>query len=358
MRILFDGNLNPLPKSGIERYFTMLAKNLPTSTSLATSNRSHTGVLRIGPHCVDQPPLPAFRPRRLSGFLNALAWSAHRFDLVHLMNYGPSQFASHLLRNGTPLVLTVHDLIHEIRGAPPDLLDRTARQRNYDRANVILCVSDYTRKDLQEHYDVDRNKLHVVFHGSSLEVPSIIPKDLENCPPYFLHVGPRSGYKNFSPLLPVIKNVLGQKPDIQFRLVGPSIDQALLASLRDLGIEAAVVEERRVDDIRLAALYFKSIALLHPSLHEGFGIPLLEAMSCATVPIALKCTSIPEVLGESGILVQQEEFHEGFEHAMLKLIENPSYRNELVKCCLERANLFSWNRAAKETLTAYVKAMA
>ena len=50
------------------------------------------------------------------------------------MNYGPSQFASHLLRNGTPLVLTVHDLIHEIRGAPPDLLDRTARQRNYDES--------------------------------------------------------------------------------------------------------------------------------------------------------------------------------------------------------------------------------
>ena len=105
----------------------------------------------------------------------------------------------------------------------------------------------------------------------------MIPKDLENCPPTFSRWAAFRIQELLS-LLPVIKNVLGQKPDIQFRLVGPSIDQALLASLRDLGIEAAVVEERRVDDIRLAALYFKSIALLHPSLHEGFGIPLLEAM--------------------------------------------------------------------------------
>ena len=169
-------------------------------------------------------------------------------------------------------------------------------------------------------------------------------------------VGPRSGYKNFLPLLDVIKKVYQQKPEIQLRLVGPLIDRALMSSIKELGIGAAVVEEGRVDDIRLAALYFKSIGLLHPSLHEGFGIPLLEAMSCATVPIALNCTSVPEVLGESGILVQDEDFHDGFEDAMLKLIENPDYRAELIKRCLERANLFSWSRAAKETMTAYCKA--
>ena len=117
----------PLPKSGIERYFTMLAKNLPTSTSLATSNRSHTGVLRIGPNC-RPTSLPAFRPRRLSGFLNALAWSAHQFDLVHLMNTARRNSRPSIAQRDS-LVLTVHDLIHEIRGAPPDLLDRTARQQ-------------------------------------------------------------------------------------------------------------------------------------------------------------------------------------------------------------------------------------
>ena len=356
MRILFDGSLNPFPKSGIERYFTMLISNLPTNTRMATSSRTSLGDLKIGSHRVAQPPLTTFRPRKLSGLLNALVWGTQKFDLVHLMYYGPSQLANSLDAKGTPLVLTVHDLIHEIREAPPGLLDRTARQRNYDKARVILCVSEYTRRDLEEQYEVDREKLHVVHHGSSLKPPTVIPKDLENCPPYFLHVGPRSGYKNFLPLLDVIKKVYQQKPEIQLRLVGPPIDRALMSSIIDLGIGAAVVEEGRVDDIRLAALYFKSIGLLHPSLHEGFGIPLLEAMSCATVPIALNCTSVPEVLGESGILVQNEDFHDGFEDAMLQLIENPGYRAELIKRCLERANLFSWSRAAKETMTAYCKA--
>ena len=86
---------------------------------MASSSRTSLGDLKIGSHRVAQPPLTTFRPRRLSGS-ECFGLGNTKFDLVHLMYYEPSQLANSLDTKGTPLVLTVHDLIHEIREAPPD----------------------------------------------------------------------------------------------------------------------------------------------------------------------------------------------------------------------------------------------
>jgi glycosyltransferase involved in cell wall biosynthesis len=355
MRILYDGSLNPNPKSGIERYFSMIVSNLPVGVEVSCSTRSSKEQLIIGSKPVGAPPLPHFRPHRVSGLLDTIFWSGRDFDLVHWMHYGPSQMGEKLRRKGVPYAITVHDLIHEIKGGPPGLLDRSARQESYNEASAILCVSNHTKKDLLDQYDVDPTKTHVIYHGSDLKKPKGICRELLEAPCYFLHVGARSGYKNFDTLLPVLCKVLNIYPDIQLRLAGPPLDTREQLEIKKHGLENLIKEEGRVDDQRLAALYANSVGLLHPSLYEGFGIPMLEAMSCGTVPIATACSSVPEVLGDTGIQVCPNNFEEGFKDAMLTLLENPLERRKNEGLCQDRASKFSWKDAAVETFRIYNK---
>ena len=331
----------------------MLVLNLPDPVQVSCSAPGSRGRGRIGGHEVGAPPLPLFKPRRVSGFLNKLFWSGKDFDVVHWIQYGPSQIARHLHDKGVPYVLTVHDLIHEIHGAPPGLLDRPARQASYDRASAILCVSSNTRDDLLQQYEVDPAKVHVVHHGSSIQPSSSGPKAGPDDGRYFLYVGPRGGYKNFPSILPGLKAVAEVHPDVKLRIVGSPLSEDEKRQVRDSGLDDAVVEEGRVDDSRLATLYSGAVALLHPSLHEGFGIPLVEAMSCGTVPIATYSSCVPEVLGDAGVHIQPNEVQEGFQAAMLHLLNDVESRERKVAVCMERAKMFSWKETANRTFEVY-----
>jgi hypothetical protein len=105
MRILYDGSLNPNPKSGIERYFSMIVSNLPVGVEVSCSTRSSKEQLVIGSKPVETPPLPHFRPHRVSGLLDTIFWSGRDFDLVHLMHYGPSQMGKNYAAKGSPTQL-------------------------------------------------------------------------------------------------------------------------------------------------------------------------------------------------------------------------------------------------------------
>ena len=355
MRILYDGSLNPNPQSGIERYFSMIVSNLPVGVEVSCSTRSSKEQLIIGSKPVGAPPLPHFRPHRISGLLDTILWSRRDFDLVHWMHYGPSQMGRQLSRKGIPYIITVHDLIHEIQGGQSGLLDRSARQESYNRASAILCVSNHTKEDLLKQYNVDPSKIYVVYHGSDLKRPKEICRELLDAPSYFLHVGARAGYKNFKSLLPVLCKVRNIYPEIQLRITGPALDEREQLDIKKHGLTNLIIEEGRVDDPRLTDLYANSVALLHPSLYEGFGIPMLEAMSCGTVPIATSCSSIPEVLGNTGIQVCPNNFDDGFGNAMINLLENPLERKKHEELCLNRSSKFSWKDAAIETLRIYNK---
>ena len=353
MRVLYDGCLSAEPRSGIERYFTMLVMNLPDCVQVSCSAPGQGRNGRIGGHVVEAPPFPLFKPRRVAGFLNKMYWTGKGFDVVHWIQYGPSQLARCLCVKGVPFVLTVHDLIHEIHGAPPGLLDRPARQASYDKASAILCVSSNTRDDLLRQYEVDPSKVHVVHHGSSIQSSSPTPKAGHGDGRYFLYVGPRGGYKNFPAIMPGLKAVTGVHPDVKLRIVGNPLGEGEKEMVRDFGLAGAVVEEGRVDDRRLGELYAGAVALLHPSLHEGFGIPLVEAMSCGTVPVATYSSCVPEVLGDAGVHVRPDEVQEGFHAAMLNLLDDPGFRKSKVAGCLERAKRFNWKETANRTFEVY-----
>lgn len=331
----------------------MLVTHYPQEAEVFCSIKPFSGGNIVGGHRVGSPPLPLFKPRKLSGFLNTMFWWRNSFDVVHWMYYGPSQIANRLHSKGVPYVLTIHDLIHEKLGAPKGLLDRSARQKSYDQASAIFCVSQNTQNDLHEEYDVDPNKVHVVHHGCSIQPDSETGESLQNKERYFLYVGPRSGYKNFSVLFPQLKSVLLNYPDVKLRIVGSPLNTEEKTQLNEYGLNDMIIEEGRVDDARLSKLYTGSLALLHPSVHEGFGLPLVEAMTCGTVPIATYATCVPEVLGEAGIHVEPSHINYGFQDAMLRILSDPEYRRQKAQDSIRRSKDFRWESTASKTLDVY-----
>jgi glycosyltransferase involved in cell wall biosynthesis len=105
-------------------------------------------------------------------------------------------------------------------------------------------------------------------------------------------------------------------------------------------------------DRHLAKLYRCSIALVYPSLYEGFGIPPLEAMSCGTPVIAANTSSIPEVVGDEGILFNPKS-SDDLADILLSVLDNPLERDRLIKKGLQRSELFSWDRTVAQTLDVY-----
>ncbi|HET7219625.1 MAG TPA: glycosyltransferase, partial [Vicinamibacterales bacterium] len=107
-----------------------------------------------------------------------------------------------------------------------------------------------------------------------------------------------------------------------------------------------------VPEQTLVALYRRAAALVYPSRYEGFGLPLLEAMSCGTPVIAARSSSIPEVVGEAGVLLDPDD-EAGWEEAIARVLDDPGHVAQLTRLGLARAATFSWRRTATETVRIY-----
>lgn len=258
-----------------------------------------------------------------------------------------------------PTVVTVVDMSHE---RFPDLFnDYTCDQlRNQKReavykADAVICISENTRKDLESFYDVHSGKIHViplacsgVFRqlskdGADLEVPVKRP--------FLLYVGFRGHpYKNFETLIRAYSLWRGRK-DVDLVAVGSPWTTREKERLSQLGItkEAHLLSD--VDDEKLCHLYNAAKAFVYPSLYEGFGIPLLEAMACGCPIIASRIPSTVEIAGEVPIYFTPTEVKELLDAFDRTLSEGKNTKG--VQIGFERAKAYSWDRAARQTLDVY-----
>ena len=132
---------------------------------------------------------------------------------------------------------------------------------------------------------------------------------------------------------------------------------ATLGEVKRLGLDGEVIFAEHISNADLAACYSSAIALTMPSLYEGFGLPLIEAMACGCPVIAANCSSLPEIAGDAGMFVDPRDT-DGLAQAMRRIITEPALRKQLIEKGLERVRHFSWDRAAQETLQVYRKVEA
>lgn len=367
MRILYDGEVYTFQRvGGITYYFANLIKRLPNSfTPFLTICQPQNTIINYPTH----PNLKTyfyerfgFRPGRASYWLEKHYFRAvttfNRFNLIHPTYYSlltRQEFS----QCKSPIVLTVWDMIHEIFAAERDHMGKQAEEKRkaFLAARAIICISENTKKDLLERYSLPESKVTVTHLASELDASLAYGSESVPSKPYYLFVGGRAGYKNFNALLAAFAKAVSIQPDIILCVVGPPLDRVEENRIAELKLSDRVVHYGYASDRHLAKFYRCSVALVYPSLYEGFGIPPLEAMSCGTAVIACNCSSIPEVVGDAGILFDPKSTSD-LADILLFLLDNPTERERLIAKGHERAKTFSWDKTVAQTLDVYRSVVA
>lgn len=367
MKVCYDHQVFSWQKyGGISRYFCEIARSLQLRRlcdvqivaplyvneylKQLTANISVSGMY------VNKLPKISELIRRINGLVAKPIIKAIEPDILHETYYGDSVFAP----NGAKTVITIHDMIQEkfpnmCRGA-----DRAINRKRMaiERADHIVCVSENTRQDLIEISGVDPQKTSVVYHGFSLmpgsgDLPEFMAKK-----PYFLYVGDRAGYKNFATVVKVFSrsNLLKKESNL-FCFGGGAFSKSEMRSFSECGLKPEQVVQISGDDSLLSAAYKNAVALVYPSLYEGFGIPPLEAMSLNCPVICANTSSIPEVVGDSGLYFDPGNTEE-LSLQMERYVLDATLRSEMAAKGLTRSTLFSWDKCALETMAVYQEVLS
>ncbi len=263
-----------------------------------------------------------------------------------------------------PLVVTIHDLSYFYY--PDEFLKKDIyKLKNWTahavaKARDIIAVSKKTKEDIEKWYTVRSTSLSVIYNGygrmERVEANSHKQKgilqtyELESSK-YILYVGTIQPRKNIPILLHAFSKLLIDKPNYKLVLVGRKgwLCENIIQQIQLEKIRKNVVMPGYVDDTVLDTLYRHACCFVLPSLYEGFGIPILEAMSRGTPVVASNTASLPEIGGEACLYFDPYKLDELYEH-LYRLARKPSLRSELSQKGLNRSKRFSWARCAQETL--------
>ncbi|HIE38916.1 MAG TPA: glycosyltransferase family 1 protein [Anaerolineales bacterium] len=286
-------------------------------------------------------------------------------DVAHVPYWAPPLLPS------VPAVVTVHDLIplllREYRGGPRVRAYTALVAAAAQRAALVLTDSEAARRDILACLDLPPERVWTVHLAAApCFRPDPDPEDetvrVRHGLPlrYILYLGGFDVRKNVRTALaaytwagPVIGEdcplvVAGRLPERDTPFTPDPRRQAQALGLEPGWVRfiGPVAEEEK------PALYRGAVAFLFPSRYEGFGLPPLEAMACGTPVVGSDTTSIPEVVGDAGVLVDPDDAA-GMAGAAIQLAEDPDFRAELSRRALAQAARFSWERTARETLAAY-----
>ena len=360
MRILYDGQIYAYQVAGgINRYFTNIINRLPQDIYPTLTAQCRRPKLQYPTHLnLTFRRYWGFRPRRISDRVRAqyFRWiSSNSIFDIHHPTYYTRLTQDSFSRTRSPLVITVHDMIHELLAdtVEPQGYTIHAKKDAVTAADAILCVSENTKSDLLKYFPNTEAKITVIYHASELNRNWAYGNEPVPSVPYFLYIGSRTKtYKNFDTLLIAFSKVASISSDILLSVVGEPFngdEQRLIAELK---LANRIEHYQYASDTHLAKLYRCARAFVYPSLYEGFGIPLLEAMACGTVVVAANSSSIPEIMGDAGILFEPKSVND-LADILITLLSSTNYRDQLIAKGEKRAQNFSWDATAEQTVQVY-----
>lgn len=368
MRIAFDHQIFGWQRfGGVSRYFFELANQVARTENEEVQCRI-VSPLYVNEYLDQAGPAltvtgihaPAIRRtgrlyRALNGMLTPFILGHWQPDILHETYYAKRTVAP----RGSRTVLTVFDMIHELYPEFFPSWDRTRdeKQAAVARADHIVCISENTRQDLIRLLDVPPKKTTMVHLGFALSHDNL--SILAPPPrPYFLFVGSRGGYKNFDRLLQAYasrSSLHGSHDLVAFGGGGFSARERAL--IRSLGLQEDWVRQLGGNDAVLGALYQQASSFIYPSLYEGFGIPLLEAMNFDCPVICSNTSSMPEVVGDAAVQFDPKD-SESIADAMEAVIADPGLQVDLRRRGRKRLDAFSWQQCASQTLDVYRKLLS
>jgi glycosyltransferase involved in cell wall biosynthesis len=301
--------------------------------------------------------------------LTRFAWRLwrDRLDLFHATHYVlPPLWKSRA-------VVTIHDIIHVLypqflpsRGA--HLYARLMIRRSLDRADRIITVSYNSKRDLTDYFRVPSRRIEVIYNGvSPLFRPDVSAEQREQVAlkyqlpsPYLLFLGGEKPHKNVQNVLRAFAQAR-RKRDLPHALVlagpMPKNRARLDALISALDIQASVFETGVVEEQDLPGLYAGADAFLYPTLYEGFGLPVVEAMACGTPVLTSSTSALQEIAGGYAYLVDPMDV-DAITGGIVVLTTDPKVREDFRELGRKRALDFNWDKAAEKTLEVYAAALA
>jgi glycosyltransferase involved in cell wall biosynthesis len=313
----------------------------------------------------------SFLGKRISRYiLYTMSAKKSKNEINHITDHA---FLVHFL-NPKNTVVTCHDLIPLVmdrmygRSALSPLGKKIYKYNlsGILKAKRVIAVSESTKRDLIKYLKCNEENIIVVYSG----VDSRFKKEKElgdleeikrkyNLPDskYLLHVGNCNWYKNIPGILHSLKMLLSKDIDIILIKVGEQFTKEQKELINELGLNERIYHLGLLSDEELILVHKLASVLIYPSLYEGFGFPVLEAMACGTPIVASKVASLPEIVDRAGLLVDPNSSKEIFE-AIYGILSNNDLRVGLISQGLRRAEIFTWEKTAEQTFKIYEEVLA
>lgn len=356
MKVLYDPQIFTWQRfGGISRYFVELIKNIDADVKyklpICVSNNEYLQKDKIANNRIFFPNCKFRGKNRIIGMLNMISFrlflktTKEPFDVFHPTYYDP-YFLSSI--GSKPLVVTVHDMIHELYAEMFGVDDCTSRNKKIlcKRADKIIAISHNTKLDLIKIFDIPEEKIEVVYLGQSFKLS--LERTLDLPERYVLFTGNRAGYKNFERFAEAFSRL---DENISLICTGTPFSSTEQAMLQKLNVSNRV-RLLFASDSQLSELYARASLFVFPSEYEGFGIPVLEAFA-SHCPIALSnASSFPEVAGEGGAYFDPLDVNSIYE-TMKKVLEDEYLRQELIANGIKQLEKFSWQKMAHQICELY-----
>lgn len=381
MKVLFDEFAFNQTHGGVSRYFCEMIKRLPSDIewelSLKTTNNVY---LQDAPFSI--PPMEksfgSFARSHFGPFMSRALTRLYQgisskfpgafkfdedcnrmhfakcvdkldFDLLHVTDPHPRWDTWRNVKSRRPIVATIHDLIPELY-SPSCIAIKRMRARLASDADHLIAVSNATKQDLIRMYGVPEEKITVVYHGFLPQKES--GRKLDYIPDkYILYVGQRTIGKNYPLFSKSIVVLLREIPDLHLFLTGNPLTKNESEWFRLNGVLDRV-HQKFVCDEDMPTVFAKATVFVCPSRYEGFGIPILDAMSAGTPIVLARASCLPEVGGDAALYFDQDDGM-GMNNQVRKLLSSPELRRAQSIKGLNRSKLFSWEKCAEETAEIY-----
>ncbi|MGD8752746.1 MAG: glycosyltransferase family 1 protein [Anaerolineales bacterium] len=284
----------------------------------------------------------------------------YQSDVNHVLDhsYGHLLFAINPLKT----VVTIHDISPTLY--PGHILGISGLMwklswRGTLRAARMISVSEFTRQEVIRRFFVSPDRIVTIPEAVDPKFQILSPNILNKYrdpntyqSPMLLHVGSTHPRKNLKSLIQAVAGLHKGGMKVTLLQVGGVATEQLLDLIESLNLQKYIRFVGPVDDAKLIALYNLADVFVYPSLYEGFGFPPLEAMACGTPVVSSNAASLPEVIGNAGILINPNE-PTALQEAIASVLMNPVLANELKTKGIINVRRFSWQSTAKLTLNTY-----
>jgi mannosyltransferase len=355
MKIIYDNIIySKLSQGGISNYWFELSKfllkkkeNIYFYENKETSNNFHRNLLEIPENKIIHNTNSS-----KSSILNRM--SSVKINESDKFLYHSSYYRPLTGSNNYSEVTTVHDFTHNFY-APihKKMVHNLIKYESIKRAKGIICVSNNTYKDLLKFCPPKKNqKVVIINNGVSDDFLVIEPSKIESKfsfsiekNTYILYVGSRENYKNFNFVIELLKS----NRDLKLIVVGKAFSRKEMQIIGETKSRINIASNVSNQDLNV--FYNNALAFIYPSSYEGFGIPIIESMKAGCPVIALNASSIPEVAGNAGILI--DKLDPVLTNKIIKNLAKNDFRNEVIEKGIIHSKKFSWDKCCNETLDFY-----